>query len=135
MPVPRVRFTVRRLMIAVAIVALILGAELTRRRSAQFRLLARSYASAAEFDGLILEGGTTTFRLEDGQIREVHGSSSIRIPTDEGGLVESAIDPTPGYDEDRLRRRAEYHDFLRRKYDRAARYPWLPVAPDPPEPE
>jgi hypothetical protein len=29
---------------------------------------------------------------------------------------------------------AKYHDALRRKYERAARYPWLSVAPDPPEP-
>jgi hypothetical protein len=31
-------------------------------------------------------------------------------------------------------RRAAYHSRLRSKYERAARYPWLPVAPDPPEP-
>jgi hypothetical protein len=29
----------------------------------------------------------------------------------------------------------EHCDQLRRKYERAARYPWLPVAPDPPPPE
>lgn len=28
----------------------------------------------------------------------------------------------------------EYWAALKRKYRRAARYPWLPVAPDPPEP-
>jgi hypothetical protein len=31
--------------------------------------------------------------------------------------------------------KAEYHDSLAIKYERAARYPWLPVLPDPPEPE
>jgi hypothetical protein len=31
-------------------------------------------------------------------------------------------------------RRSEYFEALQRKYERAARYPWLPVAPDPPEP-
>jgi hypothetical protein len=30
---------------------------------------------------------------------------------------------------------AAYHRELRAKYERAARYPWLPVEPDPPEPE
>jgi hypothetical protein len=30
---------------------------------------------------------------------------------------------------------ANYHGRLRRKYERAARYPWLPIAPDPPEPK
>ena len=27
--------------------------------------------------------------------------------------------------------RARYHAALRRKYKRAARYPWLPISPDP----
>jgi hypothetical protein len=27
-----------------------------------------------------------------------------------------------------------YHSQMRAKYERAARYPWLPVEPDPPEP-
>ena len=31
--------------------------------------------------------------------------------------------------------RADHHASLARKYERAARYPWLPVEPDPPEPE
>ena len=31
-------------------------------------------------------------------------------------------------------RRAEYHAALARKYRHAARYPWLPVEPDPAEP-
>jgi hypothetical protein len=30
---------------------------------------------------------------------------------------------------------ADYHENLAAKYERAARYPWLPIAPDPPEPE
>ncbi len=34
--------------------------------------------------------------------------------------------------EDRL---TDYHTHLKLKYERAARYPWLPLEPDPPEPE
>ena len=30
---------------------------------------------------------------------------------------------------------ADYNAALRRKYKRGARYPWLPVSPDPPEPK
>lgn len=30
------------------------------------------------------------------------------------------------------RERADFHGRLRKKYQRAALYPWLPVAPDPP---
>ena len=32
-------------------------------------------------------------------------------------------------------RKAEHHAGLARKYEWAARHPWLPVLPDPPEPE
>jgi hypothetical protein len=32
-------------------------------------------------------------------------------------------------------RRTAYHAQLRAKYEQAAVYPWLPIAPDPPEPE
>jgi hypothetical protein len=31
--------------------------------------------------------------------------------------------------------RAEHHASLARKYEYAARYPWLPVEADPPEPD
>jgi hypothetical protein len=36
------------------------------------------------------------------------------------------------YDSTELR---EWHDQMRRKYERAASRPWLPVEPDPPPPE
>ncbi len=32
-------------------------------------------------------------------------------------------------------RRAHYHSVLKQKYVRLARYPWLPVQPEPPEPK
>jgi hypothetical protein len=36
---------------------------------------------------------------------------------------------------DRLARSIDYYISLKRKYERAAIYPWLPVEPDPPEPK
>jgi hypothetical protein len=36
--------------------------------------------------------------------------------------------------DDLMMDRADHHAAMARKYERAARYPWLPVAPDPPEP-
>jgi hypothetical protein len=38
-------------------------------------------------------------------------------------------------DYDRMMERADHHASLARKYERAARYPWLSVEPDPPDPE
>jgi hypothetical protein len=38
-------------------------------------------------------------------------------------------------DYNRMMDRAEHHASLARKYENAARYPWFPVEPDPPEPD
>ncbi len=38
-------------------------------------------------------------------------------------------------DLDRFRRLSEYHEAMILKYERALRYAWLPIAPDPPEPK
>ena len=35
----------------------------------------------------------------------------------------------------RMERQTAYYESMARKYERAARYPWLPVEPDPPMPE
>jgi hypothetical protein len=86
MCLPRPRFTVRTLMIAVAIVAVAAAIAVgLRRRSQRFMRLA--------YD---------------------HEDMSYTRPGD----------PV-----------ASYHDRLSWKYQQAARYPWLSVPPDPPEPE
>jgi hypothetical protein len=36
--------------------------------------------------------------------------------------------------DDPIMRRLEWHESMRLKYERAARYPWLSVDPDPPPP-
>jgi hypothetical protein len=38
-------------------------------------------------------------------------------------------------DYDRMMDRANHHAAMAHKYEHAARYPWLPVEPDPPEPD
>jgi hypothetical protein len=87
------RFTVRRLMIAVAIAALALGlVQSMGRRSAAFRLKAREHEGT--FKTLI--GPNTTF----------------------------PVSPATAH-----------HRLMAEKYRLAARHPWLPVCPDPPEPE
>jgi hypothetical protein len=94
MKLPGLRFTVRRLMVVVAIVAIVFGvAELMKRRSMAFRLKAASHQR-----GLVIIG-------------------SHRYYSDASPAV------------------AEYHMKLVEKYEHAARYPWLPVEADPPEPE
>jgi hypothetical protein len=91
MRLPSLRFTVRRLMVAVAIAGI--GLSLVAwmaRRSATF-----------------------------------HAKAALHLDLAFEASLDSRIDP----------RQVDYHGNLANKYASAARYPWLPVAPDQPEPE
>lgn len=93
---PDFRFTVRRLMVAVAIVGVVLAiwVGLERRRARFERLF--SY-----------HNGLT------------------------GPAYRRSFDPfRPGF----RTAKGRWHHELSQKYGLAARNPWLPVAPDPPEP-
>jgi len=59
-------------------------------------------------------------------------ASTRRIAKYSGAMSRIGAEP-PGADA-ALNKRAEYRAELGRKYERAARYPWLPVPPDPPPP-
>jgi hypothetical protein len=48
--------------------------------------------------------------------------------------AEKAFRGTRGRDENQRRATAERFGRVAEKYERAARYPWLPVEPDPPGP-
>jgi hypothetical protein len=86
------RLTVRRLMIAVAILgSMFAGWSLMARRAATYR-----------------------------EISAYHAEAWGRIDTT----------GTPEADA-----RVDWHRAMAEKYRDAARYPWLPVATDPPEPE
>jgi hypothetical protein len=96
----RLRFTVRRLMVAVAAVGLALGLCATcRSRSQQYYALMMSHKSRA---------------ME---------------------LIDNAQPGTDAAARRRFHTRITWHEVMYAKYKHAARYPWLPVAPDPPEPE
>ena len=102
MPLPRVRFTVRRMMVAVAIAGVLVGGLRMRRLSAVYQALSESNANDEDF---YLAALSDRFKLGH-----------------------------PSY-ERTFRDRLDYHRSMRVKYERAARRPWLPVPPDPPEPE
>jgi len=103
---PRPRFTVRRLMITVGIVAVILGlAVWGEKRRARFRELAAKHYDQGMRWFVLFPGGDS----ED-QRRMMR-------------LYEERVGPS-----------VEHHASLRDKYERATRYPWLPVGPDPPAP-
>jgi hypothetical protein len=112
----RPRMTTRRGMVAVAVIGLMIGGGVRlKQRRDYFLSLAQSHQ------------------------KEV-ASSMAR-----GKALKSRFDPTSGMsneeimhlylDSDRMIDRADHHAAMVRKYERAARYPWLPVEPDPPPPE
>jgi hypothetical protein len=98
MKIPRVRFTMRRMMAAVAIMAIVLGVTIERHN--RFRKIAVHHR--AEFVRVARRGPLVLFA----------GSS-----------------------DDPVMLRLEWHVSIISKHEHASRYPFLPVAPDPPEPE
>jgi hypothetical protein len=95
MPLSRLtsQFTVRRLMVAVAIIGSALGITIERRERSRW-IAAHHRAAVPKLLPRIKPFGM----------------------------------------EDKRWRLLEWHGSMARKYEHAARYPWLPVAPDPPEP-
>ncbi len=117
MRMPRFRFTVRRMMFAVAIMAVFLAALSPFWRYARF-VASRDYHGSRIVSRTIRQDGATLL---------VSRQNIIIYKYD-------AIGPTSQQSQ---RQQAEQHwrSEMYQKYERAARHPWLPVAPDPPEPE
>lgn len=101
---PRVRFTVRRMMVAVAVAALTLGVIVgLQNRHQRFRRIAEDHRS----------------RMIAWE--EVGRSEATRKRFDLSGQQVSLA-------------AHHWHLQMAENYEHAARRPWLPVAPDPPEP-
>ncbi len=100
------RMTTRRWMLAVAAVAILLGlvVETARRR--------REYLHRAAH----------------------HQELSLRNGSIFGEGVMIRYNPTTRKSDMTSLRKIEHHERLAEKYRQAARFPWLPVEPDPPEP-
>jgi hypothetical protein len=168
MSLPRFRFTVRGLMVVVAVAALLIFAGLWSSRMARMAriyraeatrhtLMQTTFARAKVFQerrlaslesdaGRKKEAWAASVRREEERIQGLPRDSKRRA------AYEEVISENARIFEASQRRWAkfidmqssdlkhsdeliEYHTFLVEKYERAARYPWLPVEPDPPEPE
>ena len=105
---PRVRFTVRGMMIAVAILAVM---ACVSPEAVQWIELSRRYRAEALHHRLWAE------EFERGVSRNMAARPARRRVADED------------------RRMAVWERAAEAKYARLARYPWLPVSPDPPEPK
>jgi hypothetical protein len=126
MRMPRIGFTVGWLMTAVAAAGCLAGAEAMRRRSSDFRRLADIHklelCEIGDENLPDLDGRGWGFWVSDDPDRRPSPS-----PANMAAKIakwEKSKD-----------RRIAFHASMYRKYERAARYPWLAVEPDPPEPE
>jgi hypothetical protein len=109
MRLPRMRFTIRRMMVVVAVASVLLGitAGLLRRRDSLKRR-AEYYARKASrelMSGMSITQATT------------FGPSPMEVRMQEAYF-----------------KLADHYTVLELKYKRAADHPWLPVGPDPPPP-
>jgi hypothetical protein len=124
------RFTVRRLMVVVALAGLMMGGGVWGfrmwRLSGVCAAQAQSYKSRA-----FIFANLEEIRLGalDSDI-DTSGYSWRRENRRrlEGWAARSGVEPA------RYARMAAHYAALVRKYERAARYPWLPLEPDPPQP-
>ena len=112
MPLPRVRFTVRRMMVGVALFGTGFAALILRFRSEDYREKAE-YAAIWETYNADLADNIERRREDWARIGNV--PVEIRIA--------------------KCRRLRDYYRDYKQKYRRLARYPFLAVTPDPPEPE
>src|SRR5215813_6576698 len=107
------RMTTRRWMIVVAAGAVVGASARLATLRARFLLIARWRAEDA-IDARDLAKFWDDHAAQD--TRSAEGSAYARA------VAASA------------RARAAWNDRMKRKYEQAARYPWLPVEPDPPPP-
>jgi hypothetical protein len=115
MRIPSLRFTVRRMIVAIAISAVVCSVP-------HWVELRKHYRKEAEWNERVLGD------LDD--IR-THGFYPY---CSRGGTQVAHLEYNTATAPRHARLVAHYTE-LQGKYLRAARYPWLPVEPDPPEPE
>ncbi len=145
MRVPGVRFTVRRLMVAVAVLAVALGTERLLIRWTHFRASAQRSAvnhraevmgweSCAKLSDEGVTSLTPTWRGDRTRGEVLHFNHFVprARPTDAGQAA--AFDRECAAIAAKCRAMARYHDGLRRKWERAASRPWESISPDPPPP-
>jgi hypothetical protein len=106
----RVRFTMRRMLVAVAIAGILFWGGRLWRLAASYRVEAERYAN----------------RLSKGDVRAFFDRIDVSPEESERQM---------GAWRDQMVRRRSHYQAMKIKYEHAARNPWLAVAPDPPEPK
>lgn len=124
------RFTIRRMMVGVAVVAVLVWSVIEARRlhrlSKYYRERAQSAANGEIGQQRVIADRAKTIRW-----------CQEALPTAPPQAREAIKQVIRANERDMARRPVgiAYYVELKRKYERAARYPWLPVANDPEIPE
>jgi hypothetical protein len=125
------RFRLRTLMIAVAVIAVVIPPGIEAQRlgqvSSRRQLLAAMCKGREDSLRSDAQRHATMLAAEEAQFAAAPMSAALRE------LRSQYIKERRGEREE-LNRKLDDAAALTRKYERAARYPWLPVAPDPPGP-
>lgn len=142
MRLPRLKFTVRMLMVMVAIVAVAFGAEKSRRRWVLYRMKTAAYARMEA--GLLQaanreEAEADALRRRAEKKRE-EAERDKAYPQLQRNWLDIAREETmyarmKSEEAESDRRRATFYGRLKEKYKRAANRPWESVEPDPEEPD
>jgi hypothetical protein len=123
---PAVQCTIRSMMIAVAGVGMVIGGAIEIVR---LRRLSREYSGRV----ISARRALAYARISAGWSDErwLAECQDIDRRNRESDWFKMGRPLSP----DVARERIAYWEPIRSKYERAARYPWLPVGPDPPRPE
>ena len=108
MRLPRMRFTIQRMMLATAVFTIALDIGLSYRRSGNYRRQAQFYAHAGKVALVRARNVESGAARMDGYTAEERRKAL-----------------------DQARRFAIYSSQMRAKYEQAVLLPWLPVEPDP----
>jgi len=135
MRLARPRFTVWRLMIAVAAVAVLLAcwswvAEIGRR-SRQYGLFESLHAGRESNCRILIDIIEAEIQDQEVQIAGMREANPAGHGATEDGARPHANQRS---EQEQCRKWLAYHAQLREKYARAARTPWITVPPAPPEP-
>lgn len=121
------RFRIRTLMIAVGVVALMAAGGIESRRLYRLSSYYRSQAATAKRAQMYRTSECVRWEMRVKERQAWVDRSHGEVGPD--SFVRRAIAIR-----DKVSRQVDYWKNLKSKYERAARYPWIPVEPDPPEP-
>jgi hypothetical protein len=137
----RPSFRLRTLLIAVVIAGLCLWWLRTRQLSRQYLARAALHAREESEWSMMARGLRIAEVIGAEKLKEIeekrYPPNQFRDPSDAAEYLRrvTKMAEIGRRERESAEARASYHAGLKRKYEEAARYPWLPVDPDPPEPK